>query len=153
MSDETVKLKGHSASDIDPLITSLNNYQKASEVPKIGEKEMLIFGFLFMIISTLAFPFIKIPILIMFALILFATRIGAATVEVMSESYFFKKVTKEDADEIAFFRNTLPVSFIIAPAFATLILLFVPNLSYLYFILGAILGLGLLLSLRLKDTN
>lgn len=118
---------------------------------KIGEKKMLIVGFLVISISTLIIPFIKESILWVWALVLFATRVGAATIETMNESYFFKVVKEEDADEISFFRNSLSVSFVVAPLLATLILLLVPSFEYLFFILGAILLGGLCVALRLKD--
>ena len=86
-------------------------------------------------------------------LVLFLTRIGAATIEVMTESYFFKIVNEEHADAIAFFRNTGPVAFVIAPALAVPILIFVPSFSYIFYILGAILLVGLFIALRLKDVK
>lgn len=120
---------------------------------KMGEKKILIYGFLFAILAVILIPFIQIKSLYLFASILFISRIGAATIEVMSESYFFKKVKEEQAPEIAFFRNTGPVSFIIGPIIATIALQFIPDLSYLFFILGAILMIGLLISLRLRDVK
>ena len=62
---------------------------------KIGEKKMLLAGFAIIIPSVLLIPFIKEPSLWLWATVLFATRIGAATIEIMSESYFFKVVKEE----------------------------------------------------------
>ena len=98
-------------------------------------------------------PFIKVPNFWIWAGILFATRVGAATIEIMSESYFFKSVDKEDANIISFFRNTAPLSFIIAPLLATLIFLLTKNFSYIFFILGAILLCGLFVTLQLRDVK
>lgn len=120
---------------------------------KIGEKKMLIAGFLISAIFTLAIPLIAVPKLFLWALILFATRVGAATIEVMSESYFFKSVPEEDAEETTFFRNTAPLSFILAPLIATPLLLLLPSFEYLFFVLGAVLLAGLWVSLRLKDVR
>lgn len=118
---------------------------------KIGEKKMLSYGFMFIAFATLSIPFLKDNIVWLFATVLFLSRIGAATIDIMSESYFFKNINETDVDEIAFFRNTGPLSFIIGPALATVCLLFIPNFSYLFFILGAILMIGLLISFRLRD--
>lgn len=118
---------------------------------KIGEKKMLSYGFVFIALATLVIPLLKDNIVWLFALVLFLSRIGAATIDIMSESYFFKNINETDVDEIAFFRNTGPLSFIIGPAGATICLLFIPNFSYLFFILGAILMIGLLISFRLRD--
>lgn len=118
---------------------------------KIGEKKILIYGFLFAIFAVILIPFIEIKSIALFALILFISRIGAATIEVMSESYFFKKIKEEEADEVEFFRNTGPLSFMIGPILATIFLQFIPSFSYLFFILGTILMTGLLISFRLRD--
>ena len=118
---------------------------------KIGEKRMLITGFVITILFTFIIPFIGIPGVWIWAIILFGTRVGAATIEIMSESYFFKEVTDRNADEISFFRNTYPLSFIIAPALAIPVLLLVPSFKYIFFVLAAIMLIGLFISLRLKD--
>jgi len=118
---------------------------------KIGEKKILQFGFLIMILSVFAIPFVKESTFWIWALILFATRVGAATVEVMNESYFFKIVNEKDADEITFFRNASSVSYIIAPLLATLIFFIVPSFEYLFFILTAVLIIGLLIVFQIKD--
>ncbi|OGJ03950.1 hypothetical protein A3G06_00145 [Candidatus Nomurabacteria bacterium RIFCSPLOWO2_12_FULL_46_14] len=120
---------------------------------KIGEKEMLLAGFSISALFTLVIPFIPEPRLWLWAGVLFATRVGAATIEVMSENYFFKLVREENADAISFFRNTGPLSYIIAPLLAIPILLFVPSFEYLFYILGAILLVGLLITLRIKDVQ
>ena len=118
---------------------------------KIGEKRMLITGFIVTTIFTLMIPFITIPKIWIWALILFGTRAGAATIEVMAESYFFKEISDRNADEIGFFRNTYPLSFVIAPLIAIPVLLFVPSFKYIFFVLSAIMLLGLSITLRLKD--
>lgn len=120
---------------------------------KTGEKGMLIAGFLIITFFTMLIPFIKEPNFWIWAGILFGTRAGAATIEVMSESYFFKVVKEEDADLIAFFRNTAPLSFIIAPLIAIPVLIFVPTFSYIFFVLGAVLLIGLYITLRIKDVK
>ena len=118
---------------------------------KIGEKKLLILGFLITIIFTLIIPLLRLPVIWLWALILFGTRVGAGTIEVMAESYFFKEVSERNSDEISFFRNTYPLSFIIAPLVAIPVLLFVPSFKYLFFVLGAFMLLGLFITLRLKD--
>ncbi|MFA7285883.1 MAG: MFS transporter [Candidatus Paceibacterota bacterium] len=118
---------------------------------KMGEKKMLIYGFVFITFATLVIPFIESKTIWLFALVLFISRIGAATIEVMSESYFFKNITEEDVDEIAFFRNTGPMSFIIGPALATISIIYIPDFSYIFFLLGVILLVGMLIAFRLRD--
>ena len=118
---------------------------------KIGEKKMLAWGFLIGVVSTFAIPMIREPKLWIWALILFGTRVGAAIIELMSESYFFKDINEENADAISFFRNTYPLAYIIAPLLATPILFLVPSFAYLFYILAGILFIGFFVTLRLKD--
>ena len=120
---------------------------------KIGERKMLITGFLITILFTFMLPFITLPKVWLWALILFGTSVGAATIEIMAESYFFKKVGERNADEISFFRNTYPLSFVIAPLIAIPVLFFIPSFKYLFFVLSAILLVGFFLSLRLRDVK
>lgn len=120
---------------------------------KIGEKKLMLVGFFITIIFTLIIPFISLPLVWLWALVLFGTRVGAATIEVMAESYFFKEVSEHNPDEISFFRNTYPLSFVIAPLVAIPVLLFVPSFKYLFVVLGAIMLLGSFLVLRLEDVK
>jgi len=120
---------------------------------RVGEKKILVLGFLISGLATMAMPLILVPKVWLWALVLFMTRVGAAIIEVMSESYFFKTVEEEKADVLSFFRNTTPLSFLVAPLFAIPILLFVPSFKYLFFVLSAILFLGIFITLRLKDVK
>lgn len=120
---------------------------------KIGEKKMLIYGFVINIAAIALMPFIKSPTLYLWAIVLFATRVGAATIEVMNESYFFKVVKEEEADEVAFFRNTQALAYLLAPALAIPVFIFTPSFEYIFFVLVAIMLVGLLITLRLRDVK
>jgi MFS family permease len=120
---------------------------------KMGEKKMLIWGFLIGIIFTLFMPLVARTDLWIWALILFGTRTGAAIIEVMSESYFFKIISEENADAISFFRNNYPLAYVVAPLLAIPIFFLVPSFKYLFYILGIILLCGLFIALRLKDVK
>lgn len=120
---------------------------------KIGEKKMLSTGFIIAVIFVFLIPFVNTSIIWIWAALLFMTRVGASTIQIMSESYFFKVAHEEEADEISFFRNTGPMSYIIAPALATPILLLIPSFEYIFFILSSILLIGLYFTLNLKDVK
>jgi MFS family permease len=120
---------------------------------KIGEKKLLITGFAISALFTLIIPMIVEPTVWIWALILFGTRVGASVIEVMSESYFFKKVKVEEVEEVTFFRNTYPLAYIIAPIIAIPTLLLVPSFEYIFYILGTIMLFGLFITLRLKDVK
>ena len=120
---------------------------------KIGEKKMLKYGFLTMSLFTLIIPLIHGSSLLLWAIILFGTRIGAATVEIMTESYFFKLEKEEDTDAISFFRNTTPLAYVIAPFIAIPILALIPSFQYIFFVLGVILLYGFYITINLRDVK
>lgn len=118
----------------------------------IGEKRLLIVGFIIMGVSTsLLFflPYFTLPLL---ALILFGTRIGASCIEVLTESYFFKKVPKSETGEISVFRNMYPIAYIIAPLIAGGILQIGP-VKLLFLALGIITFMGIFLIIPIRDTK
>lgn len=118
----------------------------------IGEKEFLITGFIIMAIATGALAFITSESFWVWTFVLFMTRVGASMVEVMSESYFFKKVDSSDLSFISVFRMLLPFMYMAAPLIAS-ILLFMIDIRFLFLILGAMLLYGVRFSLVLKDTK
>jgi MFS family permease len=118
----------------------------------LGEKGLLIFGFIMMGGSTLllfALPYFTLPLL---ALILFGTRIGASCIEVLTESYFFKKVPKSETGSISIFRNTYPIAYIIAPILGSIVLSLLST-KYLFLILGIICLSGILFIIPIKNTK
>ncbi len=117
-----------------------------------GEKELLVIGFFMLALFTGSLAFIETPSMILWATILFMTRIGAATVEIMTESYFFKQVSIKDADEISIFRDSRPLAFIIAPALASG-LLFFTDISGLFIALAVIQLGGIWFALGIRDTR
>jgi MFS family permease len=119
----------------------------------IGEKKLLLGGFFIAAVATAAIFFIHTQSIFVWALVLFITRVGAATVEVMNESYFFKKILASDADLIGVFRNMFPVAFVVAPLIAIPVLFLVPSFKYLFLVLGIIMFLGFLITLRLRDAK
>jgi len=119
---------------------------------KFGEKEFLTLGFVIIGFSTMIMAFINSHNFLIWAGILFITRIGASFVEISSETYFFKQVDDTDTNIISFFRNTKPLAFIIAPIVATVILR-VFAYQYLFLALGIVMLIGLRYSLTLRDTK
>jgi len=119
---------------------------------RFGEKEFLSAGFTIAGLSTIAMAFISSHNFLVWAGILFITRIGASFVEISSETYFFKQVDDTDTNIISFFRNTKPLAFIVAPLIATIVLRFFAY-QYLFLALGFIMLLGLRYSLTLRDTK
>ncbi len=120
---------------------------------KIGERTILILGFLLISFATLFLFFIQQHELWIWALALFATRVGAATVETMSDVYFFKHINPENAEFIGIYRNTVPVAYAIGPLVAFSVLLFVPSFNYLYIILGTFMLFGIYLASTIEKND
>ena len=117
-----------------------------------GEKEFLSIGLIILGLSTIFMSFITSNVFWVWTSILFISRIGASFVEISTESYFFKNVDKDKTDIIGFFRISRPVSFIIAPITATIILGFI-QFQFIFIFIGILMILGLKYSLALKDTK
>ncbi len=83
---------------------------------------------------------------------LFITRIGAAMIEVMNETYFFKKIDGHSSSVLSFFRITRPIAYVVAPLIASITLYFV-SFKYSFIVLAVIVLCGLKYSLALKDTK
>lgn len=113
---------------------------------KIGERKMLILGFLIASIATLSLFFIKRHEIWIWAVALFGTRIGAAIIEVMSDVYFFKHINSENDEFIAVYRNTAPMSYVLAPLVAFIAFSFAPSFNFIFLILGALMLYGVYLS-------
>jgi hypothetical protein len=109
---------------------------------KLGEKEILTTGFIIMVLATFAIPMIETPTFWIWAVVLFATRIGASLVEVASETYFFKHVKEEDTGLISLFRIARPFAYVIAPIFAVPIIYFTSySTSFLFLSILVLSGL------------
>jgi MFS family permease len=119
---------------------------------RYGEKEFLTLGFIIMAGATYYLSFITTADFALWMLLLFITRIGAAMIEVMNEIYFFKHVDSTDTDTISAFRMLSPLAYIAGPAAGSLLLLFMP-MQYIFGVLGIIVLIGVLASLKLKDTK
>ncbi|MEY2640806.1 MAG: hypothetical protein RL150_199 [Candidatus Parcubacteria bacterium] len=117
-----------------------------------GEKEFLIAGFLILGFATAFLSFLDSRSFWIWVIALFMTRVGASMVEVMAESYFFKKIDSEDLNVIGFFRMLRPFVYTLAPLLASL-LLFIVHIKYLFLLLGIIMLYGVKYSLALKDTR
>ena len=109
---------------------------------KFGEKEILTVGLSVMTLATLFIPFIQSANFILWAIILFSTRIGASLVEIAGETYFFKHVKDTDSAVISLFRMVRPLALLIAPLIALPLLSFLSySSSFTFLALFPLLGL------------
>jgi MFS family permease len=118
---------------------------------KLGEKEILTAGFLIASAATLIIIFLPSPILWVWAVVLFMTRVGAAMIEVMTETYLFKKIDADDINVMGLYRAVRPFAYVISPIIASIMLVFF-SMHSLFIFLSIILLTGIYYSLTLKDT-
>jgi MFS family permease len=118
----------------------------------IGEKEILGLGFLIIAISTAMISFISVPNLIIWAALLFTTRVGASMIEIMTESHLFKRIDSENINILSLYRTSRPVAYIMATLIAS-VLLSIIDFKYLFLILGVIMLYGIRYSICMKDTK
>ncbi|PKM89271.1 hypothetical protein CVU83_00410 [Candidatus Falkowbacteria bacterium HGW-Falkowbacteria-2] len=117
-----------------------------------GEKEMLGIGLGIIIIALFLFFAVKTPDIWIWGSLLFFSRVGAALVEAMRESYFFKLVAADDVPFINFFRTTSPLGYLIGTGLAAVVLLFYP-LEYLFIFIALLMSSGFLFLYIIKDTR
>jgi MFS family permease len=122
---------------------------------KYGEKEILISGLVIALFFTMLIPFVVSSSLVVWALILLGTRIGASFIEEMSSTYFYKKVHPDEAGVITLFNvGTRSAALIIVPLIA-FVLFSVVGLppSYIFFVSGIFLITGIVAVRKLHDTR
>jgi len=120
---------------------------------KIGEQKILMAGFAIASLATLMLFFIREPIMWIWVALLFTTRIGAASIEVMSDSYFFKHIKPENEEFVGVYRTAPPLAYIIGPLVAFLIFIFIPSFNFIYPILAALMLCGLYLSSTIRKSD
>ncbi len=120
---------------------------------KIGEKELLIVAIFLMGFSTLFFYLNSSRAdLASWAIILILTRIGAAMMEVLRDSYFYKRIDGRDANLIHFFHTYGPLAQIAAVTISFPIILFFP-LKTIFLITAIVIFSALIPAFLLVDNK
>lgn len=119
---------------------------------KIGEKEMIIAALAIMGLSTLSIFFISSTSMIIWAIILFLTRIGASLLEILRDSYFYKRIDGYDVDVVEFFRTSRSVGFIAASIVSGILFLFLP-IKFVFIIIAIVIFSGLIPAFKLIDNK
>jgi MFS family permease len=119
---------------------------------KYGEKEMLFIGVVIMIIALVFMLFVHTDSFVFWAVVLFASRVGAALFEAMQDSYFYKQINENDISIINFFRSTRAVAYIISAATVGVMLGVTTDLRGVFVILICVMIIGLYPIIVLKDT-
>ena len=121
---------------------------------KFGEKEMLIIGLLILIVTTFLCVIVTSPDIRVWVLILLVSRIGAAFVETMAFSYYFKKSDTQDPSLTALFINMHGASTLIVSTVGFLVAPFLVTRPQLMFvILGCAIVWSISYVLPMRDTR
>lgn len=118
----------------------------------LGEQEFMVLGFLVMGLSVALVPFLGIGSILLWILLIFLMEMGAAFVEITTESYFFKQVASNNVNLISLFRMLQPIAYVSGIALASLALFLIP-LSQLFMVFGVILLGGIIFALGITDTR
>jgi MFS family permease len=121
---------------------------------RFGEKPLLIATLFLMGVTTTALVFVTVPMVWVWALLLLLTRIGAASVEVLRDSYFYKRIDGREVDVIEFFRTARPVAYIVSAILSGVLLWGLPGQVDLVFVMiGVACFLGVLSAIRLENNK
>lgn len=117
---------------------------------KLGsEKELSAIGFAIIALAVFLIPMFTNPSIWTIGALLILSRIGAATVEAMTEIHFFKIVDESEPGILSIFRDLKPLSYLVGPLTGTIVLLFLP-FKWIFIILGIIMILGFFISFNLE---
>lgn len=119
---------------------------------KLGEKEMIIFALFVMALSTLSIFFVTSTSVVVWGFVLFLTRIGAAMIETLRDSYFYKRIDGDDMDIISFFRTSRSVAYIAATAVSAMLLVIFP-VKAMFLFLALVIVLALYPAFTLVDNK
>jgi MFS family permease len=117
----------------------------------LHKTKLIVIGTLIMSAASILIAFNHTNNIVLWALLLCMTRIGASTVEAVSEIYFFTHVKEEDAHLLSLFRDMAPLSYLVAPLLGTAVLSLLP-FNYLFIALGIIVLCILYYVPRLKHS-
>lgn len=118
---------------------------------KYGEKEIMFSGFVILCLSVLIMPYLG-SSMIIWAIALFVSRIGASLIEITTDSYFFKQVGPHHVGLISIFRLSRPVGLMLGAGIGALSNAFLHQ-SSIFLILGVMILYGIRQSFLLVDTK
>lgn len=119
---------------------------------RFGEKELLFVALVIMGVATTVVGFTRSTDIVFWAGLLFVTRLGAAAIEVLRDSYFYKQIVPGDTDIVAFFRTARPTANIFGAGVSLLFLAFF-SVHSLFYLVGAIALAVCFAVLQLDDTT
>ena len=118
----------------------------------IGEQEMMISGFILMALGVAAISWLDTTNIWAWMALMFGIRVGASLVEATTESYFFKHTKGNDTNYLSFFRLTRPLAIVFGALLGSASLLYL-SFDMMFYVLAAILLIGIYFAAQLEDTR
>ena len=103
-------------------------------------------------IATAVIPLIHNKSVVVWTIVIFIGRVGAAMVEIMNDTYFFKQIDDKNLNVINLYRVASASASVVAPIIAIILLTFIP-FNGIFYILGLLMIFAVRYSLALKDTK
>lgn len=119
---------------------------------ELGEKELIILSLAIMGFSTLSVYFTKSTSVLVWATLLFSTRVGASFLEILRDSYFYKRIGADDIDLIDFFRTTRPIAYITGAVISTFFIFLFP-LKVIFLIISLVVISAIIPAWKLVDNK
>ena len=119
---------------------------------KWGERELLFVAFVLMGVSALLMTGVDASHILLWSLILLLGRIGAALVEILRDSYFYKQVDGADVGLINLYRTSRSLAYVIAAIVGVAMLTVFP-LGAIFFVIAGVAFLGLYPTWKLVDSQ
>jgi len=117
---------------------------------KMGEKELIIFSLGITALSVVYIYFLDSKSFFVWAVALMMTRVGIAMLEVLRDSYFYKRIDGDDIAKIDLFRTSTSVAYV-AFALVSVVMLQFVSLKAVFLLLFVVLLTGLWPAFRLQD--
>jgi MFS family permease len=118
----------------------------------IGEKEMLFVGLGILTLCLFLFGSINSNNPLVWGALLFFSRVGAALIEAMRESRFFKIVDAEDVGHINFLRSAYPLGYLIGASLGVIILTW-HSIPFLFILLSTLFIFSFYFVYIIKDSK
>ncbi len=117
-----------------------------------GEKELILLSFIIIIVTVSLMPQIETKSILIWTIIMVVGRIGAALLEVLRDSYFYKQINGNDIGLIHFFRTSRPIAYITASLLSSFFLIFIP-ISEIFWLVVVCVIIGIYPVFKLKDSK
>ena len=116
------------------------------------EKQFILLGLFGLLCILIVFAYVDSSSLIVWAVILFFSRIFASTVETSINSYFFKKIGRSDTAIISIFQSANQIAYLIFSPILSIILIY-GNLQTVFLSIAFFLSFVIILVSKIHNTD